>query len=167
MLVSNPVHSIGPEQSLLFKVIFECCILFWKCPMQSFAVCLTWPVTVLNCPSLYTVFPRVLIGREIAVSRDKISLCCSILSTLHLLLPSGDVKGLSFSNICVKITGFYAWQAWPFQILHGHHVSWISRNFSCSLPTVPFLLKQCEPVDIFRFPARNWAAPKREGESCL
>lgn len=66
MLVSNPVHAVFPEQSLLFKVIFEWCTLFWKCPMQSFSVCLTWPVTVLNYPSLYTVFPRVLTGREIA-----------------------------------------------------------------------------------------------------
>lgn len=41
MSATNPVHSIGPKRRLLFKMSFEWCILFWKCPVQSFAACLT------------------------------------------------------------------------------------------------------------------------------
>lgn len=107
MLASNPVHSIGPKQNLLFKVIFG--VVYFVLEVSHAELC---SLPHLTCSSALIILPltqfsqgSLLVGK-LLVSREKISLCCSILSTLHLLLPSGDVKDLSFSNICVKITGF-------------------------------------------------------------
>lgn len=164
MLVSNPVHAVFPEQSLLFKVIFERCILFWKCPMQSFSVCLTWPVTVLNYPSLYTVFPRVLTGREIAGVKGQNQ---SLLLHFKHIASSPALKGIWR----VYHSLIYVWKLLVFRLGKPDPSKFsVDTMFPGALETLlalfqqfPCFLKQCVPVDIFRFPARNWAEPKREG----
>lgn len=162
MLADNPVHFIGPKQRSLFKIIFEWCILFWKCPMQSFAVCLTWPVAVLNYPSLFTVFPRVLIGREIAGVEGGNQ---SLLLHFGHMTSSPALRGWERFYHSLK----YEWELLVFRLGKPDPCKFsvdtmfprVLETFLALFQLFPYFLKWFTPADILRFPARDWPVLKR------